>query len=435
MPPTPSSPSANAARSAVASLPGTPKSPSPLGAMAPGSPAPGTPTGPQHVQGAAMGGNYGLPVDVWCSGILAYELLVGGPPFEADTKDATYTRILKTEPFIPASLSPGAQDFIRSALQKNPALRPTIDELLNHPWLKTVPRTKSSVTGSPATTATSAPAAAAVAAVLAPVPPPSPAQLGTSNDGPVGQASAVCAAYVTKVVRSEEEEEAATLDIIAKGENSIPAAPLEQPTPASSTNSRLQTPVPKKQSADAPATVPAASFKPAPKPLFPHKRISGTAGSIKTGTAAPKSPKVNSGSTGVPSQQAMRQSGSPLAHAAEKLAKASAIAEDTAEGNEGIADDLIGASYGDGPAACTPASVMQMLARPPAPASGSSKTRRPRILSAYLKKLNISNFMGLGNHEKEGGKAENKAESGATGAAGEPDHPHVRLSRLAGGAV
>ena len=30
--------------------------------------------------------NYGLPVDVWCVGILAYELLVGGPPFEAASK-------------------------------------------------------------------------------------------------------------------------------------------------------------------------------------------------------------------------------------------------------------------------------------------------------------------------------------------------------------
>jgi len=37
---------------------------------------------PQLEEGAA----YGLPVDAWCVGVLAYELLVGAPPFEAESK-------------------------------------------------------------------------------------------------------------------------------------------------------------------------------------------------------------------------------------------------------------------------------------------------------------------------------------------------------------
>jgi serine/threonine protein kinase len=36
--------------------------------------------------GSVAKANYGLPLDVWGVGILEYELLVGGPPFEADTK-------------------------------------------------------------------------------------------------------------------------------------------------------------------------------------------------------------------------------------------------------------------------------------------------------------------------------------------------------------
>ncbi len=29
---------------------------------------------------------YGLATDIWALGILAYELMIGGPPFEADTR-------------------------------------------------------------------------------------------------------------------------------------------------------------------------------------------------------------------------------------------------------------------------------------------------------------------------------------------------------------
>lgn len=99
-------------------------------------------------------GNYGLPADLWCTGILAYELLVGGPPFEADTKDATYTRILKTEPFIPPHLSTEAQAFIRATLQKDPSKRPTIDQLKAHPWLKGKMRSIRFGTTSPTATGT-----------------------------------------------------------------------------------------------------------------------------------------------------------------------------------------------------------------------------------------------------------------------------------------
>lgn len=78
---------------------------------------------------------YGLPADIWCCGILAYELLVGGPPFEADTKEATYTRILKTEPVYPAHLSAEARGFIARALAKTPFKRPNIAEMRSSPWL------------------------------------------------------------------------------------------------------------------------------------------------------------------------------------------------------------------------------------------------------------------------------------------------------------
>ena len=59
------------------------------------------------------GASYGFAVDIWAVGILAYELLVGGPPFESATKEETFRRILEEKPFIPSHLSAAAQNFIQ----------------------------------------------------------------------------------------------------------------------------------------------------------------------------------------------------------------------------------------------------------------------------------------------------------------------------------
>lgn len=105
-----------------------------------------TPSPPQRQKSE---GNYGLPADIWCTGVLAYELLVGGPPFEADTKEATYTRILKMEPSLPPHLSPEAKDFITLALRKDPSQRPTVEQLAAHPWLKSHGTRSAAVVASP----------------------------------------------------------------------------------------------------------------------------------------------------------------------------------------------------------------------------------------------------------------------------------------------
>lgn len=57
-------------------------------------------------------------VDSWAVGILAYELLVGRPPFEKESRDDTYQLIMHEEPNLPPWLSVGARDFIASALAK-----------------------------------------------------------------------------------------------------------------------------------------------------------------------------------------------------------------------------------------------------------------------------------------------------------------------------
>ena len=56
---------------------------------------------------------YGNGVDVWAAGVLAYELMLGGPPFEADTKAQTYARILAEDPFLPSMWSKDATNFLK----------------------------------------------------------------------------------------------------------------------------------------------------------------------------------------------------------------------------------------------------------------------------------------------------------------------------------
>ncbi len=55
-------------------------------------------------------------VDLWSLGVLCYELLVGKPPFETPTHDATYQKILKCEYRFPPNLLPEACDLISKVI-------------------------------------------------------------------------------------------------------------------------------------------------------------------------------------------------------------------------------------------------------------------------------------------------------------------------------
>ena len=66
-------------------------------------------------------------VDAWAMGILAFELIVGHPPFEKESRAATYEHIMYRKPSFPAWMTDEARDFITTALTKvgpNLALTP-----------------------------------------------------------------------------------------------------------------------------------------------------------------------------------------------------------------------------------------------------------------------------------------------------------------------
>jgi aurora kinase len=88
---------------------------------------------PEMVEGR----EHGPGVDVWGLGVLAYEFLFGGPPFEAAGHQETYRRIVRVDlkfPEAPAA-SPGARDFVRAMLRRDPASRLPLDEVCEHPWI------------------------------------------------------------------------------------------------------------------------------------------------------------------------------------------------------------------------------------------------------------------------------------------------------------
>eukprot|EP00826_Nyctotherus_ovalis_P003596 TRINITY_DN10737_c0_g2_i5.p2 TRINITY_DN10737_c0_g2~~TRINITY_DN10737_c0_g2_i5.p2 ORF type:complete len:301 (+),score=72.67 TRINITY_DN10737_c0_g2_i5:398-1300(+) len=89
---------------------------------------------------------HSFEVDIWSLGVSMYAMLFGVLPFEAADVNSTYKRI-KTNSYsfpenIPAS-SP-AKDLISQIFNLDPAKRPTLDKILEHPFMhmiENLPRT------------------------------------------------------------------------------------------------------------------------------------------------------------------------------------------------------------------------------------------------------------------------------------------------------
>ena len=106
----------------------------------------GTPNyiAPEILEGKS---GHSFQVDIWSIGVILYTLLVGKPPYETNDVKATYKRIRNNIYSFPdtVQVSSQAKFLIQRILQLIPEQRPSIEEIMAHPFFtrpgQTIPRT------------------------------------------------------------------------------------------------------------------------------------------------------------------------------------------------------------------------------------------------------------------------------------------------------
>ena len=94
---------------------------------------------PNYIAPEILDGSQGhsYEVDTWSLGVLIYTMLIGKPPFETNDVKLTYRRIKMNAYSFPegVQISKEARDVISDILINDPASRPSLDDLLAHPFM------------------------------------------------------------------------------------------------------------------------------------------------------------------------------------------------------------------------------------------------------------------------------------------------------------
>lgn len=87
------------------------------------------------------GEGHSFEVDIWSVGVILYTMLVGRPPFQTSDIQRIYAKIKNNDYCIPeeSALRPEAEDLIRQILAPKPSDRPSLIEIMSHPWFTVGP--------------------------------------------------------------------------------------------------------------------------------------------------------------------------------------------------------------------------------------------------------------------------------------------------------
>lgn len=106
---------------------------------------------PYYMAPEVFARNYTRACDLWSLGVITFILLSGNVPFDGETNQEVFAAVRNGYFDFKApewnNISKKAKGFITQLLKKDPSVRMTATQAMEHPWLQTLPYNRNSLAG------------------------------------------------------------------------------------------------------------------------------------------------------------------------------------------------------------------------------------------------------------------------------------------------